>query len=55
MKQGLRWWAIILPSPLLNGVPMEYFNRSPEPAVVVEMVYSTTRFRRRSAGLSRPS
>ncbi|KAE9309301.1 hypothetical protein PF008_g20738 [Phytophthora fragariae] len=37
MKQVLRWWAIILPSPLLNGVPMEYFHRSPEPAVVVEM------------------
>ncbi|OWZ10572.1 LOW QUALITY PROTEIN: hypothetical protein PHMEG_00016565 [Phytophthora megakarya] len=31
MKQYLLWWSIILESPLLNGVPLRYFQAHPPP------------------------
>jgi hypothetical protein len=31
MREDLRWWRQILTSPMLNGVPLEYFRADPPP------------------------
>ncbi|OWY92834.1 hypothetical protein PHMEG_00037997, partial [Phytophthora megakarya] len=36
-RQEISWWVIILRSPLLNGVPIDYFHSNPAPDVCVEM------------------
>ncbi|OWZ01550.1 hypothetical protein PHMEG_00027034, partial [Phytophthora megakarya] len=37
MKEDLRWWWLVLHSPHLNGVSLEYFNTLPQPDVIVEV------------------
>ncbi|RLN69560.1 hypothetical protein BBJ29_008892 [Phytophthora kernoviae] len=37
MKQDLLWWWLVLHTPHLNGVSLEYFNSLPSPDVVIEM------------------
>ncbi|KAG2502690.1 hypothetical protein JM16_009640 [Phytophthora kernoviae] len=37
MRQDLLWWWLVLHTPHLNGVSLEYFNTLPPPDIVVEM------------------
>ncbi|RLN72392.1 hypothetical protein BBO99_00009817, partial [Phytophthora kernoviae] len=37
MRQDLLWWRLVLHTPHLNGVSLEYFNTLPSPDIVVEM------------------
>ncbi|RLN54448.1 hypothetical protein BBJ29_007964 [Phytophthora kernoviae] len=37
MKQGLLWWWLVLHTPHLNGVSLEYVNTLPAPDAVIEM------------------
>ncbi|KAE8965155.1 hypothetical protein PF011_g28407 [Phytophthora fragariae] len=37
MKEDLLWWWMVLHSPHLNGVSLEYFNTLPAPDAVIEM------------------
>ncbi|KAE9160787.1 hypothetical protein PF005_g31502, partial [Phytophthora fragariae] len=37
MKEYLLWWWMVLHSPHLNGVSLEYFNTLPAPDAVIEM------------------
>eukprot|EP00644_Phytophthora_capsici_P009191 jgi/Phyca11/101947/e_gw1.6.759.1 len=36
MKAGLKWWWLILHSPRMNGVAMEYFQALPSPDITAE-------------------
>ncbi|EGZ18503.1 hypothetical protein PHYSODRAFT_332284 [Phytophthora sojae] len=42
MREDLAWWRIILNSPTLNGVPLEYFRHSPPSDFTIEMDASDT-------------